>query len=66
METNHGCNKSYDLLFREDDKYIFYRIDNLFIPLLHELKGYIKEESTLLHAMKTISLSYMYYYYCKE
>lgn len=66
VETNHGCNKSYDLLFREDDKYIFYRIDNLFIPLLHELKGYIKEESTLLHAMKTISLSYMYYYYCKE
>lgn len=63
VETEHSYGKTYDLLFKEDGRCVFYRIDNLFIPLLYELRGRIKEEHTLLCALRMMSLSYMYYYY---
>ena len=40
LETGQHCNKTYDLIFKNKNKYAIYQLNDTYIPLMYRLKSY--------------------------
>lgn len=62
IEVDRSYHKEYDFLFVKGENYVFYQINNSFIPIMYVLKSFFKRNNeTLLKSIECLSLAWLYY-----
>ena len=63
IEVDRSYHKEYDFLFVKGENYVFYQINNSFIPIMYVLKSFFKRNNeTLLKSIECLSLAWLYYH----